>query len=635
MKNKFMPIKLILLLIASLFFSTTYAEEPVDQPDEVKEETQPTNIQELQAAIAKIIEEKEIPAVGIAMIDKSGPIWIGALGKANLEKNTAANENSLFRIGSTSKMFVALSILQLVEQGQLSLSDKLIDLAPDIAFENQWSATDPIRVVHLLEHTTGWDDIHLPEYAHNDPTPTTLKQGLDFHPHSRISRWKPGTRMSYCNSGPPVAAYIVEKITGKNFEDYVQQNFFDPMGMSTATYLLNDDVKNKGVTLYANGNQPQDYWHVIVRPSGSINASATDMSKFLQFYLNRGMVEGQQLISHTSLVRMETAESTNAAKAGQESGYGLNNYTSPHESWVYREHNGGVNGGITEFAYLPSANLGHVIMINSGDGLAFRDISKLIRNYETRNLTAPSISNDIEVTAKHKEIEGLYYPINSRQQLSYFIDRIANVQRLWFEGNKLIRKGLLGGEASYYYPASTDLYKSELNGLISLSKTSDPLAGEVVHANNSVLKPISAIAVYTQLSIGGLWGALTLSSVLFAFVWGVRKLRGKIPSGATIKIRLWPLLASLSILLLIFLFVQGGSNPFESFGVPSPISVGIMLSTITFALFSVLGVYTSMKERRTEMNRGTYWYSTISSFVNLIVAVYLMSHGTIGLMLWA
>ena len=97
-------------------------------------------------------------------------------------------------IGSTSKIFVALAVLKLVEQGKLSLDDTLADLAPDVAFENPWEETHPIRVVHLLEHTTGWDDIHLPEYAHNQPDPVSLKEGLDFHPHSRISRWRPGSR---------------------------------------------------------------------------------------------------------------------------------------------------------------------------------------------------------------------------------------------------------------------------------------------------------------------------------------------------------------------------------------------------------------------------------------------------------
>ena len=219
----------------------------------------PATLGELQDAVAAVIREREVPAVGIAMVDADGPIWVGALGKADLEKGVPADENTMFRIGSTSKMFVALAVLKLVEEGRLSLDDRVADLAPDVAFENPWEDTDPVRVVHPLEHTTGWDDIHLPEYAHNDPTPATLKQGLDFHPHSRVSRWLPGTRISYCNSGPAVAAYIVQQITGEDFEDYVRQNFFAPMGMQSATFRLTPEVEARGATLYANGNEPQAY----------------------------------------------------------------------------------------------------------------------------------------------------------------------------------------------------------------------------------------------------------------------------------------------------------------------------------------------------------------------------------------
>ncbi|MHC5112528.1 MAG: serine hydrolase domain-containing protein, partial [Planctomycetota bacterium] len=242
----------------------------------------PATLDELKTAVAAVIGENGVPAVGIAMVDENGPVWIGAIGKANLEQGIVADGNTLFRIGSTSKMFVALAVLKLVEQGRLSLDDQVADLAPEIGFENPWEDSDPVRVVHLLEHTTGWDDIHLPEYAHNDPAPASLKEGLDFHPHSRISRWKPGTRMSYCNSGPPVAAYIVEKLTGQGFEDYVEEHFFEPIGMETASYFLSEDVVSNGATLYANGNEPQEYWHILMRPSGSINASPTDMAKFVR-----------------------------------------------------------------------------------------------------------------------------------------------------------------------------------------------------------------------------------------------------------------------------------------------------------------------------------------------------------------
>lgn len=618
--------KAIGIVLCLLAFAFVSAEE---------NDAAPANLDELQVAIADLIAEREVPAVAIAMLNEAGPVWIGAIGKANLENDTAADENTLFRIGSTSKMFVALSVLKLVEEGKLSLQDKLSELAPDVAYENQWEDTDPIRVVHLLEHTTGWDDIHLPEYAHNDPTPISLKEGLEYHPHSRVSRWKPGSRMSYCNAGPPVAAYIVEKLTGQDFEDYVRENFFAPLGMQSTTYRLTDEVKAKGATLYANGNEPQDYWHIIMRPSGSINSSATDMAKFVAFYLNRGAVNGEQLISQQSLARMETPGSTNAAKIGQQTGYGLHNYSSTHEHWTYRAHNGGVNGGITEFAYLPEARLGHVIMINSDDGQTFGDISDLVRGYETGQLTPEEAAGPIEVTAAHRTIEGLYYPINPRQQISHFMERIFGARRLWFEADRLQHKALLGGDTTSYLPVSSELYQAEKTGLISLSQAVDPLAGDVVHINNAALKPVWPPILYAQLAIAIIWAVCVVSSVAFFLVWIVRKLRGKIPSGATIRIRLWPLLASMSIVVFLSLLTLGMSDPFALLGKPTAVSVGLTLSTLAFALFAALGLYTAVKERSADMNRVNYWYSTLSSVVHVLVAVYLFSFGVIGSVTWA
>lgn len=599
-----------------------------------EEHEPPATLDALRAAIVEVMEEHEVPAVGIAMVDESGPVWVGALGKANLEENIVADENSMFRIGSTSKMFVALSILQLVEKGVLSLDDKLADLAPEIEFENEWEDSDPVRVVHLLEHTTGWDDIHLPEYAHNDPTPATLKEGLDFHPHSRASRWKPGSRMSYCNAGPPVAAYIVAKLTGKDFEDYVKENFFDPIGMSSATYRLSDDVRERGVTLYDSG-EPQDYWHISVRPSGSINASPVDMARFASFFVNRGSVGGVQLVSQESLRRMETVGSTPAAKAGQETGYALNNYSSRHKRWVYREHNGGVNGGLTEFSYLPEAQVGHAVMINSSSGAAYLEISDLIRDYETRELDEPAAPEVTTIGPEHLDIEGLYYPINSRQQIAYFLERVFNIQTLRFKDNTLVTAPLLGGDPVEYVAASPDLYRHAESGAIALSRVVDPHAGPVVHAGMLVLKPTSALLVYGQLVIAVLWGLAIITSLLYALIWGVRRWRGKIAPGPTIRIRVWPLLAGLFVIAFVMLFMRGMGDPFALLGKPTMISVGIMLSTILFAAFAVYGFYVAVKERGTQMNRVNYWYSAGSSFLHLVVAAYFAWFGVIGLATWS
>lgn len=595
----------------------------------------PTTIDELLAAINDVLNERDTPGVALAIVNDDGAEWIGALGKANVENDIVADADTLFRIGSTSKMFVALSVLQLVEEGSLSLDDKLADLAPEIEFENPWEESHPVRVAHLLEHTTGWDDIHLPQYAHNDPTPATLQEGLDFHPHSRKSRWQPGTRMSYCNAGPPVAAYIVQKITGQGFEDYVQHNFFTPLTMTGTTYRRSEGVQQKGATLYSNGIA-EDYWHISLRPSGAINASANDMARLLQMFLGRGTLDGVQYVSSASLERMETAHTTNGARAGLEIGYGLNNYTSAHEHWVYQAHSGGVNGGLTEFAYMPDANRGYAFMINSGSGAAFGDISDLIRNYQTRDLAEPDVPHAVPM--KDYAIAGLYHPINSRQQISYFLDRALGVEKLWFEDGELKRKPLLGGEATDYLPAGGGKFRSPETGRTVLVQAEDPVAGPVIHAGGQVLKPLSPLLAYGQLAIAALWLVSIGTSFLYFLVWGVRKLRGKVPKGASTRIRLWPLFAGVSVVAFVALFAAGmssTSNIFITLGRPTATSISIMLATIAFAVFAALGTFTAITERNTKMNRFNYWYCSISSYLHLLVAAYLLWFGVIGIQTWA
>lgn len=622
----------LVLLLGLFVFAGAAAQD-----DDEEEAIVPESIEELLAAINDVLEETDTPGVAIAIVNEDGPEYVGALGKANVENDIDADADTLFRIGSTSKMFVALSVLQLVEEGRLSLDDRLADLAPEIQFENPWEDTHPVRVVHLLEHTTGWDDIHLPEYAHNDPTPATLKEGLDFHPHSRISRWQPGTRMSYCNAGPPVAAYIVQKVTGQDFEDYVQENFFAPLQMSGATYRLSEGMQQKGATLYENGIA-EEYWHILMRPSGSINASAGDMARFLQLFLGRGMHDGIQYLAPSSLARMETVETTAGARAGLEVGYGLHNYTSTHEHWTYQSHNGGVNGGLTEFAYLPDAGRGYAFMINAGSGQAYGDISDLIRNYQTRDLDEPEIPESASLSDADRDIAGLYHTINPRQQISYFLDRVLGVQKFWFEEDALKRKPLLGGEAREYLPAGGGRFRSPETGRVVLAQTEDPLAGPVVHVGTQVLKPVSPLVVYGQLAIGALWIASIATSFVYFLVWAVRKWRGKVPAGASTRIRVWPLLAGASVVAFVMLFASGmssTSNVFMTLGRPTPTSIAIMLATLAFAVFAVLGAWTAFRERGAEMNRGNYWYCSISSGLHLVVALYLGWFGVIGIQTWA
>jgi len=209
----------------------------------------PKTLAELKQRIEKVVKDQNVPAIGIALVNREGPVWVAGLGNADLKTERAADQDTLFRVGSVSKMFAALAVLKLVEAGKLSLDDKVRDRAPDLAFENPWEATNPVRVAHLLEHTTGWDDMHVAEYAYAAPDTMTIKQGLDYHTDSRKSRWPPGSRHAYNNIGPAVAAYIVEKATGQRYEDYIAKEFFTPLGMESTSYFRTKLYDERGPTL--------------------------------------------------------------------------------------------------------------------------------------------------------------------------------------------------------------------------------------------------------------------------------------------------------------------------------------------------------------------------------------------------
>ncbi len=91
--------------------------------------------------------------------------------------------------------------------------------------------------MHLLEHTTGWQDTKLAEATYPDSADLTLATALSLFAKTRTSRWVPGTRFSYSNIGSAIAARIVEKVTGTTFESYVQQHWFNRLIMPTATFF--------------------------------------------------------------------------------------------------------------------------------------------------------------------------------------------------------------------------------------------------------------------------------------------------------------------------------------------------------------------------------------------------------------
>lgn len=594
----------------------------------------PQNLTELQAAVEKIRVDTQTPAIGIALVNRDGPQWIAGLGLASLEQQTPADENTLFRIGSISKMFVGIAVLRLVEEGRLNLDDKLRDLAPDIAFENPWEETHPIRLVHLLEHTTGWDDMSFAEYAYAAPDSMSLKEGLDYRPASRTSRWVPGTRMAYCNTGPAVAAYIVEKITGKIFEDYVQALVFDSLQMESTSFYFSKAYQERGASLYVDG-KPKNYWHILTRPAGSVNSSATDMASFLHMLIKRGEFSSRQIISPNSISRMEVAHTTLGSAAGVTSGYGLHNYTSGYENYqvAFRGHNGGMEGALAELTYVPELNAGYVVMINSGNPLALDRLSKLLRGFLLKDISPPK-NSPAPLPAAFRELSGFYLPINYRSQIARMFSDIQSVMKFSVSEDFLHRQPLLGSWKSNDYALARDdkALIDNWTGLPSIAIVEDPLAGRVVQVSGDLFKPISALRAYGVLGINILVLLLSLLSLLCFPVWALRRRIKRLPLDASVWVRIWPLATSAILFTIVLVPALGGS--IATMGHISVVSVTLMLGSILYA-FATLGCLVVLWRSYGQVaSRWIYGYACLHTGLHLYLLGQLVVYGLIGIRTW-
>lgn len=609
---------------------------------EVTGNTGPESIPELQAAIEAILKNTRTPGAAIAIVSRNQAEWVVGIGKADVAANRPVTTNTLFRLGSISKTFAAIAALQLQEAGKLKLSDTVKQWVPDVPFVNPWEATHPLRLVHLLEQTTGFDDMHLREFALNDPTPLSLKDALADDVACRVCRWPPGTRMSYCNAAPAVLAAVIEKASGERFEDYVQEHIFQPLHMDTAAYLYTPAVAQRMTRLYhPDGVTPYPYWHFALRPTAALNASAADMANYLRFYLQRGSLDGTQVLQTASIERMETTETMPSAGLGTMLNYGLCNYPAPEGPFVFRGHGGAVMGGFAQMFYLPEQGRGYAVMINSGSFDALDRIRELLHRYMTNHLAAPALPPVVPVQAGLRQhYQGYYQFISPTEQWGYGWERLINVKKLTFDAGGL-STSTYGWKRNRWVPMSDRLFRHEDESIAMVALLPDADGEALIQYGMSTFKKVSALRVWSQLIGTGLVSVLILSSVLLAPIWICRKLFCKSYT-RPVLVRAWAAATAALLvtfdLLMLWAFqgiVTSKYFPDVSIGTVNPLTAGIMLTSLTFPLVAVAGLYVAWRERNTPMKRWTYWHSVLVDLAAVAVAIYYAWWGLIGLRLWA
>ena len=597
----------------------------------------PKTLPELQQAMKDVLDKEHVPGAGVALVANGEVLWCGGIGEADFAAKRAVNCDTEFRVGSISKTLVALALLKLQEEGKINLYARFQDVAPEIPFKNRWEATHPVRIVNLLEHTAGFDDMEFSEvYNLHDRYDFPLLDVFKRFRKPQVVRWPPGTRMSYANPGNAVAGYLIEKATGKPFDQYIREALLRPMGMEKADYPFTDANKPLLAIGYE-GNPPKagGYPFIYLRPAGDLKASPEELAKLVQFLLRRGKAGDAQLVKPESILRMEAPETTLAAKNGLRLGYGLCNYSSVEGGVVTQGHDGGIDGFISSYRYMPEQNWGYVVLLNSANsGRALHDLNLLAIDFLSRDFPKPQQAAIHPPPSELQGFAGFYASRAPRSQMFAFLDGLAGGTRIRVINGQLTRSGLFSapepllcvgknvfrGEKE---PEGTTIFFTNESGDMAMAGSG--LDGVPYSERSSLAMPFIRIALLSLCLF------FMLTSLPYALVWLFLKLVGAMKDVRHLSVRVAPLLATLAFLIVPICFLKlGGSQ----IGTLNYWTVGIFLGTFFFPLLSIAGLVLVLRVPKDEIHRGVRIHALLVSSACCVVTGFLLSWHLLALRLW-
>lgn len=342
---------------------------------------------EIERELDALRAEHGVAGFAVAIVRAGHPPFLGGGGLATREPPRPVTADTLWRVGSVTKSFTGVATLIAAREFGFDLDDPVARHLPAPPYRNRWEASHPVRIAHLLEHTSGLLDLSRREFDSSDPAPLDLAQAFAVDPQSHITQWPPGLHSSYSNVGAGIASLVIERLSGQTFEDFLASRVLQPLGMRDSGLLLDDRARARLATGYdRDGRSVMPYWHVIFRAFGGLNATTADMAKYLDWLLR---ADGAPLLTAEERARMEIPQTTLTARTGLRYGYGLGLYAYEHEGQLWMGHGGDADGYLSRLGYLPGAGLGYFLTINAFNGDALEAMQARIETLLTRDRPRP------------------------------------------------------------------------------------------------------------------------------------------------------------------------------------------------------------------------------------------------------
>lgn len=367
--------QMFLIVLLSILVVGVFAQGP--KPAMPKAETKPANVPAAPAGTHEMtaddvtafldgimpqqLAREDLAGAVISVVKDGKVIFAKGYGYADVEKKIPVTaDNTLFRPGSISKLFTWTAIMQLVEQGKLDLDRDVNDY---LDFKIPATFPQPITLRNIMTHTAGFEEtaeeLFVPDAKDLKPLGTYVKEHLP----ERI--YPPGTTPAYSNYATTVAGYIVQRVSGQDFNDYIDEHILKPLSMAHSTFrqplppsLL--PLMSKGYSL---ASQPaKGFEFVEAFPAGSSSVSAMDMTRFMMTHLQDGQFDGAQILKPETARLMHARQFENLPGMNA---MALGFYEETRNGHRIIGHGGDTENFHSDLHLVPDAQVGFFISYNS------------------------------------------------------------------------------------------------------------------------------------------------------------------------------------------------------------------------------------------------------------------------------
>ncbi len=355
--------------------------------------------EKLDRLIVEQVDQNQIPSFSIALVVDQDIVWAKGFGFENREKNRRATAQTIYRVGSVSKLFTDLAIMQQVEQGKIDLDASATEYVKEFAPKSNFKDTITLR--QLMSHRSGLVR-ESPVGHYFDPEEPTLAATVESLNLTQLV-YRPTSRTKYSNAGVSVVGLALERQLKLPFADAIRQSVLSPLGMDHSSFELDSTVKphlSDAVMWTLDGRTfPAPSFALGTSPAGNLYSNVIDLSKFMKAIFNGG--EGER----GRVLKSETLKQMMSPQFSRENGsFGLGFHIDQFEGHKLIGHGGAVYGFSTQFEALPDEKVG-VITVSAMDGS--NGLARRIANEALRGLLAskngkpiPYPINTIEIDPK-------------------------------------------------------------------------------------------------------------------------------------------------------------------------------------------------------------------------------------------